>query len=100
MTTTELFDLLSFESGLNAVSIISQTELKDNATFIVATLEYAGQTLTVPFIHYSGEDFIFTPSDWQGYTPKSPDDIEDVEWRVNDTSHTAIMLGGLPRIFI
>lgn len=42
MTQEELFDLLSFETELKQVQIVSQTELKNDATFIIADLGYDG----------------------------------------------------------
>jgi hypothetical protein len=39
---------------------------------------------------------IFTPWDWQGQQPKSPDEIEEYKW-VDDKGNEAIMLNGLPR---
>lgn len=45
------------------------------------------------------EDFIFTPWDWQGWMPGTPDEIDQAEWRVNATKQLAVNMDGLPRIF-
>lgn len=102
MTTEKLMSLLSFEQPeLLSANIISETELKDDATLIVADLSCRTGVLRVPFIHYQGEDFIFTPYDWQDPSLETVTaaDIEDIEWRVSNTNKMVIMLDGLPRIF-
>lgn len=97
MTTNDLISLLSFEADLQDAEIISTTELNNGATLIVARLCYTGGEMTVPFIHYNGEDWIFTPRDWQqpgiDATP-----VDEIEWRVNDTDIAGIMLNGQPHI--
>lgn len=96
MTQKELFDLLSFETELKQVQIVSQTELKNDATFIIADLGYDGETMRVPFIHYAGNNWLFTPWDWQGWLPSDPSEIEKIDWMVNDTGIEALMFDGLP----
>lgn len=99
MTNEKLLSLLSFEQGLESVRIISDTEVEPFAHHIVAELRYGDDyPLTLPFIWYEAEDWLFTPWDWQGYPSTSPDDIEDIDWRVNDTRDKAIILNGLPRL--
>lgn len=96
----KLFEIInSFEGQLISVDIISDTEIEEKAHHIVAELKYNdGNVMQVPFIWYEGEDFIFTPWDWQGYNPLEADAIEDIRWRVNATEQVGIMLNGLPRL--
>ena len=54
--------------------------------------------MSVPFIWYEGDDFIFTPRDWQACNPLEADAIEGIPWRINDTEIPAIILNGLPRL--
>jgi len=99
MTSEELYNLLSFVENLDSVEILSEIECNYNATFIVAMLTYDdNSTMTIPFIHYEGEDWIFTPYDWQGFLPYSTDEIGQITWRVNDTEHEAIIFDGLPML--
>ncbi|MDE5807513.1 MAG: hypothetical protein K2H76_05300, partial [Muribaculaceae bacterium] len=96
MTNEELFDLLSFENDLESVEIVSETELGETASFILARLFYPGEELTVPFIHYEGKDWIFTPSDWQGRLPTDASEIDTIEWRVDNTETEGVIFEGLP----
>ena len=98
MTNQELRDLLDFEEPLKSVEIISEYDCADTATFIVARLQYPDETLTVPFVHYAGQDWLFTPCDWQSWVPTAPEDIDKIIWRVDDTETEGIMLNGLPRL--
>lgn len=41
----------------------------------------------------------FTPSDWQGEQPETPEDIASARW-VNNRGDDAIMFEGLPRILV
>lgn len=99
MTNQIIYNALSSIEGLESATILKEVALNEGATFAVVDLNINRESFTIPVIHYEGDDTIFTPCDWQGYVPTEPDEIEEIEWRVNDTSHTAIMLGGLPRIF-
>lgn len=107
MTNKDLFDLLSFEveNGLKTVGIIQDVELGDGAHFLRAELTYdygedSIDTIVVPFIKYDGEDWLFTPWDWQASDfVTSPAEITDIDWRVNDTARHGIMYNGLPRLF-
>lgn len=104
MTNDQLLDLLSFEENLQSVTINSEKELNDNATFIVATLHFndgldvAETEMTVPFVHYAGQDWIFTPWDWQGWLPETPEDVDRIEWCVDDSDVQALMFNGLPML--
>ena len=99
MTCEELLSLLDFEENLESVEIKSQIQLAHDATFIVAELEFNPEmVMQVPFIHYSGQDWIFTPYDWQGWLPENEEDIDRIDWRVNDTDTEGIMFDGLPML--
>lgn len=85
------------------MNIVKQEELKGEAWFILALLEYKDSDgnygMYVPFIAYNGEDFIFTPWDWQAFDENcTAEEVCDIEWRVNDTDHKAIIMDGLPRV--
>lgn len=98
MTNEQLFDLLSFEDGLQAVEIISQEETKNDGLFIRARLFYGDGEMTVSFVHYANLDWIFTPCDWYGKQPETIDEIKDIDWRVNDTETEGIIFEGLPML--
>lgn len=104
--STELPDfreLLKFEDelGLQDVKVLESIYLRDTATWYKLELTYADQVMIVPFIHYDGENWLFTPWDWQGTLPQTPDELESIKWRVNNTDSEGIILnvGGVPRIF-
>lgn len=80
------------------VTIINDTDLGD-AHFVVANIEYVGDSeLCVPFIIYNDES-IFMPRDWQsGELPGTADGIENTEWVTYPNGHDAIIMDGLPRI--
>lgn len=100
MTNEQLFDLLKFEPDLAKVEICRQEENQDlGAEFIVAELTYTdGITMLVPFVYYAGNDWIFTPRDWQGALPTSMDQAATIDWRVNGTDTEGIILNGLPML--
>ncbi len=103
MTTNDILNALNEVEGLKSAEITRQTELNDGASFTIVDLaiddKYGERTITIPVIHYEGEDFIFTPWDWQSWWPETPDEIDQVTWRVNATGQEAVMMNGLPRIF-
>lgn len=99
MTNDELFEILSFEDTLESVEIISQEDAGHDALFIRATLHYPDDDMTLPFVHYPGHDWVFTPRDWQaGNLPESVDEIGNTEWRVDDTDTEGVMFMGVPML--
>ncbi|MDE6026669.1 MAG: helix-turn-helix domain-containing protein, partial [Muribaculaceae bacterium] len=98
MTNEELFDLLSFETDLESVKIVSETELGQAGSFIIAQLLYMDGELTVPFVHYEGKDWLFTPSDWQGKLPSDASEIDTITWRVDNTEMEGVIFEGLPML--
>lgn len=100
MSNEKLRKLLSFEANLKKVEILSQTKLEKNAYHIAARLTYPDYVYEVPFVWYKGEEWLFTPDDWQSYPSLEVEDIPKIPWRVNDTDISAILLNGLPRLFM
>lgn len=95
----QLFNIIkTFEENLIAVRILSDTEVEEKAHHIVAELKYKDIVITIPLIWYEGEDYIFTPWDWRDYNPLEADAIEDIQWRLNGTEKSCIILNGLPRL--
>ena len=98
MTNNELLELVSFESVKN-VEILSQSKLPNNATFIFAHLIYEDDDWQeIPFVYYEGQNWIFTPQDWQGWLPSDPEEIAEINWRVDNTEIFAVMFDGIPML--
>lgn len=89
---------LSFEPDLNTVEIIDCIEVEPETFFIRAKLGYPDQEMIVAFVFYESEDILFTPWDWRGDMPESPEDIENIEWRVDNSTIQGINFNGLPRL--
>jgi hypothetical protein len=90
----------TFDTGKNIiVTIVNDTDLGE-AHFVVANIEYVGDSeLRVPFVIYDDES-IFMPRDWQsGELPQKAEDIEGTDWITYPNGHDAVILNGLPRIF-
>ena len=109
MTNEQFFELICFEEGLEGVEIISQENVGEdmgvNAVFVRAKLIFPegmevalSEPRIVPFIWYEGNNWIFTPWDWQGWLPETAEDIDRINWRVNDTSNEGIIYNGLPML--
>lgn len=81
------------------VTVINDTDLGE-AHFVVANIEYVGDSeLRVPFVIYN-DGSTFMPRDWQsGELPQTADDIEGAEWVTYPSGHDAVFFNGLPRIF-
>jgi DNA-binding XRE family transcriptional regulator len=94
----DLTNLLGFEPGIYDVKIIKTFAINDEADFIVAELMFEDDEMVVSFIHYRGKEWLFTPQDWQGYMPESPDEIGEIKWRVNNTEQEGILFNGVPRL--
>lgn len=80
------------------VTIVTSTDL-DKAHFVVADIEYVGDSeLRIPFVIYN-ENEIFMPQDWQcGALPETADGIDDINWVTYPNGQDAIIMDGLPRI--
>lgn len=96
MTNQELLDLLDFDAEIKSVEVIREEPLDFGATFVLANLHYEFGDIKVPFVHYSGKDWLFTPSDWQSPLLDKAESLEDITWRVNDTNVRAIIYYGQP----
>lgn len=98
MTNSELIELLDFVPNLKSVNINSQSQLGHDALFVVAELTCSDGDMAVPFVYYAGQDWIFTPYDWQGWLPSTAEDIAETRWRVDDTEVMAVIYDGLPKL--
>lgn len=98
MTNEELLSLLDFEQDLQSVAITNEEPLKNGAHFVVAVLTFRDDTMTVPFVYYAGEDWIFTPWDWQSWLPSTPEEIAEIKWRVDDTETEGVIFDGQPML--
>lgn len=96
MTNEELYDLLSFDESLESVKIESLVEIAHDGEFITATLYRPDGKIKLAFVHYKGEEWLFTPWDWCGWIPESIDEIGEIKWRVNDTTQMAVVYEGQP----
>ncbi|WP_298110491.1 hypothetical protein [uncultured Bacteroides sp.] len=101
MTIEILSKLFSFDSNIQHVEIISDTEVEERAHHIVAKLTLAdGTSMVLPFIWYDGEEWLLTPWDWQSEPSTSINDIDSITWRVNDSEKEATIVNGLPRLLV
>lgn len=72
--------------------------LHDGATYYYVSIQLDDDgTMDIPVIHYEGEDWVFTPWDWQSCFAGDASDVETVRWRAGEQE--AIMMDGLPRLF-
>ena len=95
-----LMILLSFENELVTVNYIKIEDIDNGAYFIVAELIYPNHTMRIPLVYYLGENWIFTPCDWQqGNLPTTQSEIPIIEWRVNNTDKEGINFNGVPMLF-
>lgn len=101
MTINILSELLSFDSNIHQIEIISDNEVEERAHHIVAKLTLAdGTSMVLPFIWYDSEEWILTPWDWQSEPSTSINDIDSITWRVNDSEKKATIVNGLPRLLV
>ena len=99
MTNKEFQILLDFEKDLKSVRILNQIRLEQDALFIRAKLIYPDEEMTVPFVYYTGKDWIFTPCDWQtGDLPTTANEIDRIDWRVNNTDQEGVCVNGVPAL--
>lgn len=96
MTNEELLSLLDFEQDLQTVDIINEEQLENDAYLVVAKLNFRDDTMTVPFVYYTGKDWIFAPWDWQGWLPSTREEIAEINWRVDDTEIEGVIFNGQP----
>lgn len=89
---------MSFDEGLESIDIVSSTPIPNDGEFISAILHYDDHDHNLVIIHYEGQDWVFTPKDWQSWLPETVEEIADIEWRVNDTDQMAIMFNGYPAL--
>lgn len=99
MTNKELSELISFDKNILFAEILSQNEVEEHAVHVVAKLTLEnGDSMIIPFVWYEGENWIFTPWDWQSSPSTSVEDIDSITWRVNDSEREGVIINGLPRL--
>lgn len=98
VTPDKLNRLFSFEENLESVKVKKEFQLGNNAVMLVCVLDYPEFSMTVPVIYYEGKDWIFTPCDWQSVLPETPEEIGNIDWRINDTETEAVIFNGLPML--
>lgn len=87
------------DSDLETLTILNAEKLSYGGWFYNCRLIYTdGMMMEVPFVHYEGEDWIFTPCDWQGKLPAFASDIDKIDWRVDDTDTEGIIFEGQPML--
>ena len=85
------------EANVTKIERIPHT---DDMWFCTAELRYPEETMTVPFVYTKGSSYVMTPTDWQGQLPQSVSEIRNIDWRINDTERTAMMVNGIPMAFV
>ena len=97
MTPNEILNALqSAGEPVKKLHINKQIDLAEGAMWLDCTLTYDDGILDVVFITY--KDGWFTPADWQGPMPATPDEIAEFDWQLACTGKPAIVLNGLPRV--
>lgn len=96
VTQDKLNQLFSFKENLVKVTVKKEYQLVNNAVMLICELIYPKCKRTLPVIYYIGKDYIFTPRVSKNALPKTPEDIANVVWRVNDTHIEAVIFNGLP----
>lgn len=88
----------SFEDDLEEIMILSDEGLDYGGWFFSCRLFYNdGMKMDVPFVYYEGNDWVFTPCDWQsGNLPTEAKEIGNINWRVDDTETEGIIFDGQP----
>lgn len=102
MTNQELLSRLSFDEAISGAKILKEEHPESGVTFVVAEVQTdALGAMIIPFIIPDNEDWIFTPWDWQDGLLTANftlDDVQDIEWRVNNTNQIGYVINGLPRL--
>lgn len=103
ITKNELLDRLYFIGNLVDAEIIEQNEVERGASFVLAELEFdedaVERYMTLPFVIYDNETWVFTPWDWQGdFHDMTIEAIPNIKWRINDSEKDGLIFNGLPRL--
>lgn len=87
--------LKSIGEEVETVKIINRQNINEEAELVSVSID---DTIETSFVIYN-DGTVFTPWDWQqkDYC-KSPDTIESITWRLDNTEKVAVILNGLPRI--
>lgn len=91
----DIFD--SFDDDYISLNIEEARTLKHDATLYILDIDYPDEKMRIPVIHYEGQNWVFTPWDWQSL-PTDLTDIEAIDWRLNNTEEEGIMFDGLPML--
>ena len=98
ITKFDLLDRLFFEENLLDAEILEQKEIEQGVSFVMARLEFDDaieRYMTLPFVVYDNEDWIFTPWDWQDdFSNITADAIPDIRWRINNSEKKGSYLTG------
>lgn len=114
--TMELLDPST--GGIIKGTIKARTEINDEASLLMVHLKvpvnigigqyakdprydlvaHADVEYDIAVVHYNDGDN-FTTSDWQGYQPETPEDIDKFQWVHNWWNFPAVVIDGLPRRF-
>lgn len=102
MKSDNLLAHISETEYLLDAEIISESNLDNDATFVIAKISFEPgmeiEDMIIPFVYYPGSDILFSPCDWQGELPKNPDEISKCEWRLDVSEVEAVMFDGLPML--
>lgn len=79
------------------VTVINDTDMGE-AHFVVADIEYVGDSdLRIPFVIYNYGN-VFMPRDWQSRElPETADRIENTDWVTYPNRYNTIIVDRLPR---
>ncbi|MDE5886441.1 MAG: helix-turn-helix domain-containing protein [Muribaculaceae bacterium] len=90
----------SFEGDLEEIMILHDERLDYGGWFFNCRLFYNdGIKMDIPFVYYDGNEWLFTPCDWQsGNLPTEAKNIDNIDWRVDDTETEGIIFEGQPML--
>ena len=74
--------------------VTSRKKISDEADLLMVHFE---ELEDIAVIQYSDGSY-FTPSDWTGYQPECPENVDMIEW-ISNNGQKATILNGIPRIF-
>lgn len=80
------------------VTIVTNEDLGE-AHFVVADINYPERDMRIPFMVYNDGE-VFMPFDWEDDLPTTAVDIDHIKWVSFPDDCTAIIMNGLPRIFV
>lgn len=87
------------EEAKAAIEKLTANASKTNSKFDSVEFFIEDSEMNVSFIIYDDGTW-FSPYDWHGYIPETPENIEEIAWMIGATGRKAIMLNGLPRMLV